>query len=221
MSIADPERALTIAYAPAAARSALALLWELDERLANVVRSTKEARLGQIRLAWWREALARLDTHPAPEEPLLRAIAEVLLPCGVTGATLGRIADGWVVLLSAPPLTETEIADHATERGAVCFTVAATVLGAAGADLSNAGEVWSLVDLAFHLRDRPSAEMALAMARRRVARDGARRWPRPLRPIGALHSLAVRDAAAGLSVLREIGSPRRVGRALLHRLTGR
>jgi phytoene synthase len=221
MDIKDPERALAIAYAPADARAALTLLWRLDERLADVVRATKEARLGQIRLAWWREALERLDAHPAPEEPLLRAIAAELLPRGVTGAALGRVADGWVVLLAPLPLAEAEIAAHAADRGGALFDAAAIILGDTRAEVAVAGEGWALVDLAFHLGDRPTAEAALALARQRIAQTGGWRWPSRLRAVGALHALAKRDAAAGLAVPREIGSPRRVARALLHRVTGR
>ncbi|MDB5690723.1 MAG: hypothetical protein JWL91_2599 [Sphingomonas bacterium] len=221
MDINDPERALTIAYAPPDSRAALTLLWQLDERLASVVRATKEARLGQIRLAWWREALERLDTHPAPDEPLLREIAAGLLPRGVTGRALGRIADGWVVLLSPLPLAEAETAAHGADRGGTLFEAAGVILGASRAELAVAGDAWALVDLAFHISDRPSAESALDMARQRIARVGNRGWPKALRPIGALFTLAKGDAAAGLSAPRQVGSPRRVARMLLHNLTGR
>jgi len=102
MTIADPERALTLTYAAADRRAALTALWHLDERLAGVVRNTKEDRLGAIRLAWWREALARLDEAPAPAEPLLQELAATLLPLGLRGAELGTIADGWAALLAPP-----------------------------------------------------------------------------------------------------------------------
>ena len=59
--IADPERRLALAYAPRDRRGALAVLWALDERLGSIVAATREAMLGEIRLAWWRDALAGLD----------------------------------------------------------------------------------------------------------------------------------------------------------------
>jgi phytoene synthase len=220
MDIKDPERALTIAYAPTEARAALALLWRLDERLADVVRGTKEARLGQIRLAWWREALERLDTHPAPDEPLLKAVASDLLPRGVTGKALGRIADGWVVLLSTLPLDEADLAAHGADRGGILFDAAATVVGSARTGVNIAGEAWALVDLAFHISDRATAMAALEMARQRIGQAGKARWPKRLRAIGALYVLARRDTEAGLGVTQEAGAPRRVARALFHHLTG-
>jgi phytoene synthase len=221
MDIEDPERILAISYAPAEARPALTLLWQLDARLAQVVRTTTEARIGQIRLAWWREALERLDTSPAPEEPLLQAIAATLVPRGVKGAALGRIANGWVVLLAPLPLADAELAEHAADRGAALFDAAGILLGDPRAELAAAGEAWALTDLAFHLRDRPSADAALAMARMRIAAVGQWRWPGSLRAIGALYVLGRRDAEAGLSVPRRVGSPSRVASALLHKLTGR
>lgn len=220
MDIINTERALTIAYAPAEARTALALLWRLDERLAGVVRATTEARLGQIRLAWWREALERLDTHPAPDEPLLKAIASDLLPRGVTGKALGRIADGWVVLLSTLPLDNADLAAHGADRGAALFDAAAAVVGSSHTGLKAAGEAWALVDLAFHISDRATAVAALETARERIVQAGRARWPKRLRAMGALYVLARRDAEAGLDTARQVGAPRRVGRALLHHLTG-
>jgi phytoene synthase len=185
------------------------------------VRATKEARLGQIRLAWWREAIERLDTHPAPDEPLLQAVAARLLPLAITGSTLGKIADGWAVLLAPMPLTEAELETHAADRGGILFDLAGKVLGEPRAELSAAGEAWALTDLAFHLSDAPSAAAALELARRRIAPVADWRWPGRLRSIGALFALARRDADAGLGAPRRTGSPGRVARALLHRVTGR
>ena len=42
--------------------------------------------VGQMRLAWWREALGRLDSAPAPAEPVLQALA--------ARCTAGRCARG-------------------------------------------------------------------------------------------------------------------------------
>ncbi len=80
MTSDDPERGLILAYAPAAGRGALAALLALDDALAQVLRTTREPALGQLRLAWWREALEQLDNSAGPAEPVLRALAAYALP---------------------------------------------------------------------------------------------------------------------------------------------
>jgi phytoene synthase len=220
MDIADPERALTLAYAPAVARRGLATLWQLDERLAGIVRATREPRLGMIRLAWWREALERLDHHPPPDEPLLQAVAAELLSRGATGSALGGIADGWAALLGPLPLEQEALAAHAEERGGAAFRIAGTILGSPPTQLGPAGEAWALVDLAYHVTDPATAARALELARKRLEPIAAWHWPARLRALGALTRLAAADAAAARGNRRP-GSPARVARVLLHRLTGR
>jgi phytoene synthase len=217
----DPERALTLAYAPAAVRPALAVLWQLDERLGAIVAATREEQLGAIRLTWWREALERLDAVPPPEEPLLKAVATELIGRGIGGAALGDIADGWAALLAALPLDTEALEAHAAQRGGALFRNAGALLGAEAPQLTAAGEGWALIDLAFHVSDQETAGRAVAMARERLAGASDWHWPARLRPLGALTMLASGDAAAGLTVKRRPGSPKRVARALLHRLTGR
>jgi phytoene synthase len=220
MEIADPERALTLAYAPQAARPGLSVLWQLDERFAGVVRTTREPQLGMIRLSWWREALERLDSEPAPDEPLLQAVAVELVARGVPGLKLGNIADGWAALLRPMPLDEGALATHAAERGGGLFRTAGMILGDGAPQLTAAGEGWALVDLACHVSDAATASRALDLARERLAPIVDWRWPTRLRAVGALARLAMVDAAADAGDRRP-GSPGRVARALLHRVTGR
>ena len=217
---ADPERALSLAYAPADVRPALAVLWRLDERMGQIVAATREERIGAIRLAWWREALERLDTATAPDEPLLRAVAAELLPRGVTGARLGGVADGWTALLVSP-IHDESLAEHAAERGARLFELAGMLLGEPSPLLAPAGAGWALVDLAFNVRDPHVVARALALALARLEPIAGARWPLRLRSLGMLAVLGVGDVARGADTPRRLGSPRRVARMLRHRLTGR
>lgn len=210
--IADPERALVLAYAPAEARPALAALWQLDERFGSVVGTTAEGMIGRIRLAWWREALEALDGGTIPPEPLLAEIAATILPRGISGAELAEMEPGWSALLDSPP----DLTRHAQRRGGLLFTLAARILAADAPQVESAGEGWALADLAHRLSDPADRQKARLMAARRLAPGP--RWPRRLRPLGALARLARDDAA---SETRAQGSPRRVLRILAHRLTGR
>lgn len=212
---ADPERALALAYAPAAAREALGMLFRLDERLGDVVRTTSEPMLGQMRLTWWHEALSAPETAPRGE-PLLDELRRI---APSDRATLARLVEGWEELLEPLPLDEGALEAFARSRGGGLFACAARLLRADAGGLERAGEGWALVDLAFNISDRETAERALAIARERLA--ARRRWPKALRPLGLLAALAARDARAGLGKPRRQGSPGRVARALWHGVTGR
>jgi phytoene synthase len=215
--LADPERALAVAYAPAQARAGLAVLFALDERFGQVVSSTSEPMIGLMRLAWWREALEKLDRDPAPAEPLLGRLAEHVLSRGVTGAKLATIEDGWAALIDGDADAEA-IARHGRERGRNLFAAGAVVLGADAARLAGAGEIWALVDLGYRHSDARVRATALAQADQLIARQSHERWPKAVRPLAALYALATGDARAKK---RAQGSPRRVLRMLALRLTGR
>lgn len=220
MTSSDPERGLILAYAPAAGREALAALLALDDALALLVRTTREPALGQIRLAWWREALERLDHAPPPPEPVLQRLAAEVLPKGVSGAALAELAGGWDALIEER-LDPAALARFAEGRGRL-FDLAGRVLGAAASDpLSEAGQGWALADLARNLSNPAEAGEARALAVPLLAAAAGARWSRNGRPLGALAHLARRDLAVPHGTPPPTGSPGRVGRLLWHRLTGR
>ena len=211
------ERNLALSYAPLPSRAALAALFALDQRLGDILRAAREPMIGQMRLTWWYEALAALDTRPPPAEPVLAALAETVLPLGVTGAMLAGLVDGWDVLLDGAALDNDALERVAVERGERLFAAAAHLLGDDTIPVA-AGQGWALADLATHLSDAATAARATALAKVRL--DGAmqRRWPAPSRPLGALVLLAHFDLATPPIAA---GSPRRTWRLLRHRLAGR
>jgi phytoene synthase len=217
LELADPERALAVAYAPADRRAALTTLFLLDERFGQVVASTAEPMIGMMRLAWWREALEKLDRDPAPAEPLLGVIAEHILPRGVSGARLAAIEHGWSALIDGEPDDEA-IARHGRERGGNLFSAAATLLGADDLLLAKAGEIWALVDLSLRHSQPRVRDTARGRARSLIAAMPSGRWSSSTRPLAALYVLARRDAERGE---RRQGSPGRLFRMLALRLFGR
>jgi len=214
----DADRILALSYVPAARRAAVEALWQLDAAMGRVLAGGREPLLSQIKLAWWRDSLARLDQGPAPGEPLLQAVAEEVLPKGLSGAELGAIEEGWAILLSEAPLSADELAAYARARGGLLFRYSSRLLGhVLSPELERGGEAWALADLARHSNaadTRAALEAALAL-------PPDRRWPVPLRPLGMLAKLARRDAARPPGSLEPHGAPRRMLRMLRHRLTGR
>lgn len=214
---ADPERALVLTYAPRpAAGRALAALLTLDDRLGETVRSTSEPMLGQIRLKWWYDALVALDGAPPPGEPVLEGVARDVLAHGVKGEEVAAIAEAWAELLGGE--LDTDALDRFAARGGALFELAGRVSGAAAGDpLRLAGEGWALADLAHGLSDATEAAKARSLAEARLTEALRQRWSRNARALGALAHLARLDLAGDTAK----GSPRRVGRLLWHRLTGR
>ena len=208
----DPEWVLALSYAPRDRRAGLEALFALDATLGRVLRTTLEPMVGQMRLAWWREALVRLDSAPPPAEPVLQALASDVMPFAVTGAALAEMIDGWEVLLGT--IDKRAIADHGKSRGAILFDQAARVLGASGDPLAKAGEGWALTDLAAHLSDPVMAAQARSVAGPLLATATRHRWSRRGRALGALaHSSRLNLAGPA--------TPWRVARLAWHRLTGR
>src|SRR5512134_2813208 len=76
----DYDRYLAALFAPAAARERLFALYAFNHEIAKVRETVSEPMLGQIRLQWWREAIASIyDGKPRPHavvDALAEAVAE-------------------------------------------------------------------------------------------------------------------------------------------------
>lgn len=182
------ERRLALSYAPARARPATLALFALDGALGRVVRSTRETMLGQLRLAWWREALARpLDQQPQGE-PVLAALHTF----GDQRARLECLVDGWEALLGEAPLPQDHLNQFAAGRGEAC-AVLSGVLGEeeAAGTARLAGSAWALAELAPRLSDPHERDCAAALISQHPWENVG--LPRALRPLKLLHGLALRS----------------------------
>ncbi|HEY0271375.1 MAG TPA: squalene/phytoene synthase family protein, partial [Sphingomonas sp.] len=140
-----PEYRLALGYLPMAMRAPLATLFALDERFAGIVARTTEPMIGLMRLVWWRDALAALESGPPPAEPLLVAAADIVAR-GIAAADLAAMVEGWEALIDDPELGADTVDLHACARGAGLFDIAGALLSARGADrarLAFAGEGWA------------------------------------------------------------------------------
>lgn len=190
--VTDPWRDLAFSYVPGGSRRAIEALFALDAALGGVLRTTREPLVGQMRLAWWREALERLDAGAPPAEPVLQALASEVLPRGIAGGELRDMVDGWEPLLGA--LGPDAIADHARCRGRLLFEIAArTMEAAAGDPVADAGEGWALADLSGNLSDAGTGNLARERAATALAQVRGMRWSRNGRPLGALALIAQRS----------------------------
>jgi phytoene synthase len=213
----NPEVAFALGSAPEAARPGLHALWAVDEALGKVLATGREPMVSRIRLAWWREALERLDREPPPKEPVLQGVASHLLKARIAGAELAVMEEAWLAILGDEPIEQEALDLYAARRGGLLFTFGARLLGGSPDRINEAGEAWALVDLARHSTETHDINAALSASRQRRLPS---RWPRPLRPLGMLAVLADRDRRRATGQLEPPGTPPRIARMLRHRLTG-
>ncbi len=198
------DRDLVRLYWPLELRPAFDALFALDDAFAEIVATATQPALGAIRLAWWREALERLDVSPPPPEPRLTAAASLLLTRGVSGALLAEIADGWARLFDEEGNTQAR-----GERGAALFAAGARLLGSDDPQLAEAGRLYALAD---------NGRRGLAVMGERAAER--LRFKRPLRPLTALARLGTRDLSRGGGAIEPEATPGRAWALLTHRWTG-
>jgi phytoene synthase len=89
----DPDRYLATLFAPRAARDELVALYALNVELARVAELVTEPGLGEIRLEWWREALARAAKGEATGSPVADAAGLVLKENPHAEALIGQMID--------------------------------------------------------------------------------------------------------------------------------
>ena len=184
---------------------AVAALWAIDEAMGDAIAGASQPALAGIKVAWWREALARLDTDPASPEPRLRAVADTLLPLGISGHDIATIEQGWAALVQ-----EHHDAEVAARRGHALFAIEARLVGSTTYLPDAAGALFALTDaMRRGLGDFSAARDAALAALSRY------RTPVRLRPVTLAARLAARDPA------EPEGTPGRALALLAHRLTGK
>lgn len=143
LDILSPPQRLAIAYAPCDVRDAFGLLLEFDAKLNAIVANANETLIGQLKLAWWREAVAADPSKRPKGEPLLARISALTkqdihpeLEMLLTAWEEQLVGEGAVRALQA--------FTHA--RGAAIFGGYIRLIGA-GVDVEDAGTQWALRDL--------------------------------------------------------------------------
>jgi phytoene synthase len=170
------ERRLALSYAPKSVHMLWLGLFALDARLAGIVRSAHEPALAQIKLAWWRDELGKPAADRRRGEPLL----QLLEPWGDEAAVLGRLADGWEILLGDQPLSDRQAEEFAGSRAAACLSLARR-MGLPEAGIAEAARGWALAEIA-QAAEAPNTEL---LPRLKLCRE--------MRPLQLLYALAVRS----------------------------
>lgn len=190
-----PPARLAVAYAPRAVRGALSLLLRFDARFASVVGKATEPMIGQMKLAWWRDALLREPGERPKGEPLLGELGE--FGSQIPASAVEQLLSAWDILLTADQWSSETINEFSDLRGSAIFKTYADMV-AAPCDVSSLGAAWAADDLRMQFGGRVPQLL-----------------PRPTPPIPSARSL--RPLAILAMSVRSVSGPR----LIWHALTGR
>jgi phytoene synthase len=187
-----PEAELAIAWSAPKLRAPLTTALQLDRRLARIVARTTEPMLGQMRLAWWREALGK----PVSERPRGDAVLDAI---GVhwegRESALVAMVDGWEVLVTAETIGIEEARVLGMGRGTF-FAALDQRDDRAGQDrLAAAGYRWALADAAAAVSSSGERAVLVSVGLARAHIGGS--FPRDLRGLAVLEALALRSLKRG------------------------
>jgi phytoene synthase len=122
----DYDRFLTVLFAPPDKREAIFALLAFNLETARVRDAVREPMLGQIRLQWWREALAEVVAG----QPRRHDVLEGLTGAGVPVALLEEILDAREAELAPePPGTLAEFKAYASGTSGAVSEAMAALLG--------------------------------------------------------------------------------------------
>jgi phytoene/squalene synthetase len=79
---ADPDRYLSALFAPSERRPLLFALYAFNHELARIGDAVREPMMGEIRLAWWREAVLEAQDGRPRAHDVARALAELFARVG-------------------------------------------------------------------------------------------------------------------------------------------
>lgn len=183
----DAAERIALAYAPRATRAAFAGIFLLDQALRRAAFGGREPALAQIKLAWWRDELARLRDGAANRpHPVLQHLAQHWP--GDPEPLVG-LADAWEEMGAGEDFVA-GAERVASARGAV---FAIMVDGHSRSGSLAAARCWSLVDLAAAAPD-PGVRAAMFGTASSIAPV---RLPAALRPLAVLDGLSRRALRRG------------------------
>ena len=187
--------------------------------MGDVVRTSTEPMIGQIRLAWWRERLEELDEGRNPAEPRLRAVGGELLTRGISGRDVAALEGGWLKLFTPFPW-DVSVVEALWFGGRLLFGLGAKLLSGTNDRIEAAGGLWAVVDAARNCSDRLSRVRLISEAQTLGRGLSGAKFEPALRPLSMLAALALRDVGKGEPFEKQ-GSPARIAVMLGHRLSGK
>ena len=131
---ADRDRYIATLFAPAEHRDALFALYAFNVEISRIRDLAREPMPGEIRLQWWREALAGEREGEAAAQPVAAALRETLARHGFVVTPLLELIDAHSFdLYNEPMTTVADLELYAIRTQSPLFAMAAGILGAGSA----------------------------------------------------------------------------------------
>jgi phytoene synthase len=213
MKLLSPPKRLALAYSRGRSRAFWELILAHDVRLAQIIGNSSEPLIGQMRLAWWRDVIAKPAAARPSGEPLLARLAEIeaMGVADITRSAMLALLDGWGELLANEDWTPHVLNRYAAARANGVFTAFARMAGVAPmwiAQAELAGREWALADLMTICQTQQQHDAVCAVVN---TSEQNYRLPRALRPLSIL----------AFSAKPHAGYKRRGLRLIFNALTGR
>ncbi len=151
----DPDRYLTVLFAPQERRAALFALYAFNIEVAKTAEVVSETALGLLRLQWWRDTLEAIDAGQGPRHEVAEPLAEAVRRHNLDPALFARLIDAREFDLEGrAPDDLGALEAYAEATSANLVHLALQVLGAEGPDTTAAwaagrhvGIAWALAGL--------------------------------------------------------------------------
>jgi len=147
----DEDRWLASRFAPRAMRTRLIALYALNYEIARTAETVTQAGIGDIRLAWWREAIAEIRAGQAPRaHPVVQAAAALVHAQALPTGPLEALIEARAKDLDVAPFAtweELELYVDATAGGLLRLASAACGEQAPASLVAAAGRAWGLLGI--------------------------------------------------------------------------
>ena len=182
---ADRDRFIASLFAQPDRRPHLHALYAFDIELLRIGHVVREAIAGEIRLQWWRDALAGRVPDQVAAHPVAAALVDTIARCALPTGPIDQLIDARALDLYDDPLSGLdELETYARQTASVVFALAARILDRDASVAGVADPAGVAVVLTAALQDpvdRKLSSIAPTDIARRggVALEQARRdWPR-------------------------------------------
>lgn len=161
----DPDRFRVAMAAPPAARAALFPLYAFNLEVARAPYVTKEPLLAEMRIQWWREALAEAAAGAPPRaHEVAGPLGRLILERGLDVAPLDALAEARRREVEPRPFGTAEVRDYVRATGGGLMRATCAALGEDRPEAAEAGFASGLAAWLLALPDLASRGRGLAEA---------------------------------------------------------